>query len=155
MNDVRTRKRGQNLGQSAIDRIGNQQAVARIRVFDYERKQAPEIVRVGYPEFVKPNPFFNPQPVTPIYKDFVNSQVKSAQSGVINLITREQAKAAEKTKSTIALTTVRHGVLGRVAYHSPGFGIPQKADILPISKPTTLLDKLFIWLNSMGRRVKK
>jgi len=153
--DVRTRKRGQDLGRSAVDVIAGRQSKPRVRVFDYERKLAPEVVRDAYPEFVPANPIFNPQPVTPIQIEFVATQVKSARSGLISLITNQQAKASEKTKSTIALTKVRKGVLGRVAYHSPGFGIPQKAKELPPATPLTLLDRIFEWINSRTRGLRK
>ena len=124
------------------------------RVFDYERKLAPEKFFVHVP-FVKSIASFNPQPVTPILIDKVLKQEKVAMIGIVNRLTSDQAKAGEKVKSTIALTSVRKGVLGRVALHSPSFGLPQKATELPISKVPTLLDKLFLWLNSLGRGVKK
>jgi len=141
-------------GQSVADQQKVQLEQPRIRVFDYERKLAPEKFFVHIP-FVKSISSFNPQPVTPILIDKVLKQGKVARAGIINRLTSDQAKAAEKVKSTIALTSVRKGVLGRVAVHSVGFGLPQKASELPIAKPPALLDKFFIYLNSLGRRVKK
>ena len=141
-------------GQSVTDQQKVQLEQARTRVFDYERKLAPEKFYVHIP-FVKSISSFNPQPVTPILIKKVLKQGQVSMLPVMNRLTSDQAKAGEKVKSVIALTTVRRGVLGRVAGHSSGFGLPQKATELPISKVPTLLDKFFSWVNSLGRRVKK
>lgn len=153
MSDV-GRKGREVPGQSVADQQKVQLEQPRTRVFDYERKQAPEQFFVHMP-FVKSISSFNPQPVTPILIDKVLKQEKVSMRGVLSRLTSDQAKAAEKVKSTIALTTVRKGVLGRVAFHSRGFGLPQKATELPIAKVPTLLDKFFLYINSLGRRVKK
>ena len=154
MDDARKRKGREVPGQSVADQQKIQLEQARTRVFDYERKQAPEKVYVHIP-FVKSISAFNPQPVTPILADQVLRQEKASMMGVINRLTSDQAKAAEKVKSTIALTSVRQGVIGRVAFHSRGFGLPLKATELAQAKVPTLLDKVFIYINSLGRRVKK
>lgn len=138
-------------GQSVTDQQRVQLEQPRTRVFDYSRKQAPEQFYVHIP-FVKSISSFNPQPVTPILIDKVLKQGKVSMLGVMNRLTSDQAKAAEKVKSTIALTTVRAGVLGRVAGHSRGFGLPQKSNELPQTKKVNLLDRVFNWINSRLRR---
>ena len=140
-------------GQSVTDQQKVQLEQPRTRVFDYSRKQAPEQFFVHIP-FVKSISSFNPQPITPIMVERVLKQGKMSMMGVMNQLTSDQAKAAEKVKSTIALTRVRKAVLGRVAIHSAGFGLPQKAIEKPIAKVPTLLDKAFLYINSLGRRVK-
>lgn len=147
-------KRREVPGQAVTDQQKVQLEQSLTRIFDYERKLAPEKFFVHMP-FVQSISSFNPQPVTPIMVEKVLKQGKVSMMGVLSRLTSDQAKAAEKVKSTIALTTVRKGVLGRVALHSAGFGLPQKATELPISKPPSLLDKFFLYINSLGRRVKK
>ena len=154
MNDERKRKGRDIPGQSVTDQIKVQVEQGRTRVFDRERKLAPEKVFVHIP-FVQSISSFNPQPVAPIAIGKLLQQKKASMTGVINRLTSDQAKMGEKVKSDIALTTVRKGVIGRVALHSPGFGDPHIVKELPQVKPLTLVDKFFIWLNSLGRRVKK
>ena len=154
MFDDRKSKGREIPGQSVADQQKVQLEQARTRVFDYQRKLAPEEFYVHIP-FVKSIASFNPQPVTPILIDQVLKQEKSSMTGVINRITSDQFKAAEKVKSTIALTTVRKGVIGRVAFHSPGFGTPQKSNELPQTKKLNFLDQFFNFVNSIGRRAKK
>ena len=137
--------------QSATDKIGVHAGMTRIRVFDRERRLNPESVHVHIP-FVKPNPIFNPQPITPILIDHVHRQEKSARLGIVNLLTSQQAKAGEKTKSTIALTKVRPGILGRVAFHTPSFRLPLKADEVQSSTKSSLLDQVFDLINSIGKK---
>ena len=144
-------------GQSAIDQIGVHAGITRTRIFDYERRKNPETVNVHIPfvESVKSTRFidrFNPQPIHLNLEDVVHSQRKSAFFPVLNKVTGEQAMAAEKVKSTIALTKIRPHVLGRVALHSPSFGLAQKAKELPMSTRPTLLDKLFDAINSIGKK---
>lgn len=140
-------------GQSVTDQQKVQLEQPRTRVFDYSRKQAPEQFFVHIP-FVKSISSFNPQPVTPIQVEKVLKQGKVSMMGIINRLTSDQAKAAEKVKSTIALTKVRKGVLGRVAMHYPSFGLPQKASEREQEKVPTLLDRFFNAINSIGRRGK-
>lgn len=153
MNDDRKRKGRDIPGQSVTDQIKAQAGISRTRVFDRERKLAPEKFFVHMP-FVQSISSFNPQPVAPIAIGQLLQKKRSSMTGVINRLTSDQAKMGEKVKSDIALTTVRKGVIGRVALHSPGFGEPQIAKELPQTRPLTLLDKFFIYVNSLGRRVK-
>ena len=138
-------------GQSVTDQQKVQLEQPRTRVFDYSRKQAPEQFFVHMP-FVKSISSFNPQPVTPIMVEKVLKQGRISMIGVMNRLTSDQAKMGEKVKSTIALTTVRRGVLGHVATHSAGFGLPQKSIELPHTKKLNWLDKVFIWINSRGKK---
>lgn len=151
MDDARKRRGREVPGQSVIDQQKVQNEIIRTRVFDRDRKLPPENFYVHIP-FVKSISAFNPQPVRPILIETLLKQRRRSMAGVMNRLTSDQAKMGETVKSTIALTSVRKGVIGRVALHGPAFPLPQMVEELPQTGKLNLMDKFFIYVNSIGKK---